>query len=128
MLGRVLSVGVVVSAVLLAVVLRTTQPATVGPLGILAVFVLMYVLVLGVATFLLFGASKVIYRISSLVTVKKPIHSLSLVRTYYFASVLALAPVMLIGMQSVGEVGIYDVLLVVIFVVIACIYISKRTS
>jgi hypothetical protein len=81
-----------------------------------------------VLTFLLYTVSRIISKISASVTVKKPIIPFSLSRSYYFSSVLALAPVMLIGMQSVAEVEIYDVLLIVLFVVIACIYISKRTS
>ena len=128
MLSRVIAVSVAIAIVILAIILHVTQPSTVGPLGILAVFILMYVSVLGVLTFLLFGTSKVISKISSSFTVKKPIRPLSLSRSYYFSSVIALAPVMLIGMQSVAEVEIYDVLLIMLFVVIACIYISKRTS
>lgn len=128
MLNRVVAISVVAAVVILAVILNVTQPSTVGPLGILLVFILMYVSVLGVLTFLLYSLSRLISKISTSFTVKKPIRPLSLSRSYYFSSVLALAPVMLIGMQSVGEVEIYDVLLIVLFVVIACTYISKRTG
>jgi hypothetical protein len=72
--------------------------------------------------------SKLISKISVYFTVKKPVQPLSLRRSYYFSSVISLAPVMLIGMQSVGEVEVYDVLLVTLFIVIACVYILKRTS
>lgn len=53
---------------------------------------------------------------------------MTLGRSYYFASVIALAPVMVVGMQSVGEVGLYELLLVILFVGIACVYIAKRTN
>lgn len=113
---------------MLVVLLQTTTPATIGPLGILFVFILLYVSVLGVLTFLLFGCSRIIAKLASSVIVRKStIQSLTLGRAYYYSSVLALAPVLFIGMQSVGEVSIYDVVLVVLFVVIACIYIAKRT-
>ena len=128
MLSRVIAISVVVAVLVLVSILHITQPSTVGPMGILIVFVAMYVSVLGLLTFLLFSLSKLISKVSSSFTVKKPIRPLSLSRSYYFSSVIALAPVMLIGMQSVGEVEIYDVLLIALFVVIACIYISKRTS
>lgn len=128
MLSRVVVISVAVAIAILAIILHTTQPSTVGPLGILVVFILMYVSVLGVLTFLLYTISRIISKVSASFTVKKPIRPLSLGRSYYFSSVIALAPVMLIGMQSVAEVEIYDVLLIVIFVVIACVYISKRTS
>jgi len=127
MLGRIIAISLVSAIVLLAVLLQTTTPAAIGPLGILIVFILLYVSVLGVLTFLLFGLSKIVARVSSPV-VKQPIQPLTLGRAYYYSSVISLAPVMFIGMQSVGEVSFYDVLLVVIFVVIACVYIAKRTN
>lgn len=119
----------VVAAILLVVIFQTTVPAVVGPLGILFVFVLMYVLTLGVLTFLIFGLGNFLQRfITSLLVVKKPFQALSLTRSYYFSSVISLAPVMLIGIHSVGELGFYDVLLVVIFVAISCVYVAKRTQ
>ena len=128
MLGRAIAISMVGAIVLLAVLLQTTTPATIGPLGILFVFILLYVSVLGVLTFLLFGCSRIIAKLVSSIIVRKPtIQPLTLGRAYYYSSVLALAPVLFIGMQSVGEVSIYDVVLVVLFVVIACIYIAKRT-
>ena len=128
MLGKVLTISLAVAFMLLVILLQTTTPATVGPLGILLIFVLMYVSVLCVLTFLLFAVSKVVAKVSTSVTVKRPLQPLSLIRSYYYASVLALAPVMLIGMQSVGEVNGYELLLVLLFVVISCVYIAKRTA
>lgn len=112
---------------LLVIVLQTTTPATIGPLGILFVFVLMYMSALSVLTFLLFAASKIVSGVASSMMIRRPMQRLSLLRAYYFSSVIALVPVMLIGMQSVGEVGLYDVILIVVFVIISCIYITKRT-
>lgn len=128
MLGRILTISVTVALMLLVILLQTTTPATIGPLGILLVFVLMYVSVLCVLTFLLFFVSKVVAKISSSVTVRRPLQPLSLTRSYYFSSVIALAPVMLIGMQSVGEVSFYEVVLIVVFIAISCVYIAKRTT
>jgi len=128
MLSRVVVISVVMAIVALAIILHMTQPSSVGPLGILMVFILMYVSVLGVLTFLLYAISRIISKMSASFTVKKPVRPLSMSRSYYFSSVVALAPVMLIGIQSVGKVEVYDVLLIVLFVVIACVYILKRTS
>lgn len=128
MLGRVIAVSSIGAAIILAILLQMTKPATVGPLGILVVFILMYVSVLGALTFLMFGISRLIVRLSTSVTIRRPLQPLTLKRAYYFSSVIALAPVMIIGMQSVGEVGFYDLLLVVIFVSIGCVYIAKRTN
>lgn len=127
MLGRIISVSVAVAVLSLAVLLSTTTPTTIGPLGILIVFILMYITALGVLTFLISGGSRLIVRISRSFTVKRPFRPLTLGRAYYFSSVIALAPVMFIGLQSVGEVGFYDVALVVMFVTIACVYIARRS-
>jgi hypothetical protein len=127
MLGRVVAISMVGAIVLLAMLLQTTTPATIGPLGILLVFILLYTSVLGVLTFLLFGCSRVIAKLIATLAIHKTIRPLSLSRSYYYSSVLALAPVLFVGMQSVGEVSVYDVLLVVLFATIACIYIAKRT-
>lgn len=126
-MGRIVAVSMSIAVVLLAVVLHTTTPATIGPLGILFVFILLYVSVLGGLTFLLFGIGKIAQKVLAPFIPKKPMTPVTLGRAYYYSSVLALAPVLFIGMQSVGEVSIYEVLLVVLFVVIACIYIAKRT-
>jgi len=128
MLGKALAISLTASVTLLIVLLQTTTPATIGPLGILLIFVLMYVSVLCVLTFLLFGVTGVIAKVSASMTLKRPFQQLSLRRAYYFASVIALAPVILVGMQSVGEVSFYDVLLIVVFIVISCVYISKRSA
>ena len=128
MLNRVVTISVVVAIIILAIILRVTQPSSVGPLGILVIFILMYMVVLGVLTFLLHGGSRMLSKVSHPFTVKKPLEAFTFSRSYYFASVIALAPVMLVGMQSVSEVGMYDVMLITLFVVIACVYISKRTS
>jgi hypothetical protein len=127
MLGKIVAVSFIIATVLLVVLLHMTAPATIGPLGILIVFILMYVSALGALTFLLFGASRIINRFASSFITKRPLADFSLSRSYYFSSVVALAPVMLIGMQSVGKTDIYEVFLVVIFVIISCVYISKRT-
>ena len=128
MLGRVISVSIVLAAVVLALILQTSTPSNAGPVGILIVFLLMYVLVLGVLTFVLFWVSKLWNRGMTIVMPRHPSAPLTLVRSYYFSSVIGLAPVIFIGMQSVGEVGFYDVLLIVIFVSVACFYIAKRTA
>jgi hypothetical protein len=128
MLGKVVTISSIVAMLLLAILLYTTAPATAGPLGILIVFILMYVSALGVLTFFLYGASRVVARLSRSITVKRPLETISFSRSYYFSSVIALVPVMFIGMKSVGEVGVYEILLVMTFAVIACIYIAKRTN
>lgn len=126
MLGRLIGVSVIFSAIALWVMLQMTAPSTAGPLGVLLVFIFLYVLVLGILTFLLFGASRLTIRFLKAIS-PKPHRPLTLIRSYYFSSVLSLAPVILLGMQSVGGASAYDIVLVLLFVTVACFYISKRT-
>ena len=128
MLARVIVVSFVTATMLLVILLQTTTPSTIGPLGILIVFILMYMSVLGVLTFLLFWGSRSLTRLSRGMVTRRPVQPLSLGRAYYFSSVLALAPVMFVGMQSVGQVSVSDVFLIVLFTTMTCVYIAKRTS
>lgn len=64
--------------------------------------------------------------VSSGVAVRKPVARMEFRRAYYFSTALAAAPVMLIGLQSVQSVGVYEVLLVIIFEIVACVYINRR--
>lgn len=128
MLEKILLSGGVVSVILLIVLLQTTSPGAVGPLGILIVFILMYLSLLSIISFALFGLSAVLRRLFSFLKLKKPISGLSFTRAYYFSSVIALGPVMLLAIQSVGKLGFYDVLLTALFVLISCVYVAKRTK
>lgn len=129
MLGRILLITSAVAVLLLAVVFHTTTPSEIGPVGILSVFVLLYTLSLAVVTFLIFGVGYFFRKVVNIfIAAKRPMQPLSLMRSYYFASVISLAPIMLLGIHSVGELGFYDVFLVVIFAVVASVYVAKRTQ
>ncbi len=128
MLARVIAISFIAATMLLIILLQTTTPSTIGPLGILIVFILMYLSVLSVLTFLLFWGSRGLARLSRQAVTRRPVRPLTLGRAYYFSSVLALAPVMFVGMQSVGKVSISDVMLIIVFTTITCIYIAKRTN
>ena len=106
--------------------LVTTTPASAGPFGLLVIFISAYLSFLGLISFFLSGVSRVIVYVSSGFTTRRPLKVMSFRRAYYFSTVLAAAPVLLIGLQSVGSIGIYELLLVVLFVGIGCLYISKR--
>lgn len=126
MLERTILVITVASLCLLILLLNLTTPTGIGPFGILAVFALAYLSLLGVMTFLIFSVSHMVAHLSSAFTVKKPIRSLSFKESYYYSTVVAAAPIMIVGLQSVGSIGPYESLLIILFVVIGCVYISKR--
>jgi len=126
MLQRIIALITVVSLCLLALMLVLTTPASAGPFGLLLIFISAYLASLGLISFFLYGASRLFAYAASTMTVRKPIKPIAFKRAYYYSTVLAAAPVMLIGLQSVGAVGIYEFILVVIFEVIGCVYITKR--
>jgi hypothetical protein len=128
MLRRTLITVTIVSLCLLVLLLMTTTPATAGPLGLLVIFISAYLTSLGVMSFFLYGASRLFSTFFAGFATKKPLQPLSLRKSYYYATVVATAPVMLIGLQSVGAVGFYEVGLIILFVIIGCVYISRRTG
>lgn len=123
MLGKVLAVSTLCAFVLLSALMQSTTPSLIHPIGILFVFILLYALALGVLTFFIFSISQVIAKLRKSDPTKS---ALTLKRAYLYASVIALAPVMIVGMASIGRAGFYEVLLVVAFEAVACFYISRQ--
>lgn len=126
MLQRVLALITVTSLVVLAIILSTTTPANAGALGLLALFLSAYLACLGLISFFLSGVSRILVYVSSGFTAKRPRRPLAFRRAYYFSTILAVVPVLLIGLQSVNAVGVYEVLLVIAFALLGCLYIAKR--
>lgn len=126
MFGRLLTIITLAAAIIVLILLQSTNPSQVGPVGILAVFFLLYVISVGCFTWLFVSGSWLMAQIARPIFFKKPVHRLSVDKGYYFASLVALAPVMLVGMSSVGKLSIYEVGLVILFVVISVFYVQKR--
>lgn len=128
MLGKVIVISTAVAAVLLILLLQATSPSTAGPLGLLAVFFLVYVIMLGAITELLWLGSRFFQLVARKFTSKRPPGRLSLARAYYFSTILALAPVMALAMQSIGSLGGYEIILIIAFISVGLLYISRRSS
>jgi hypothetical protein len=128
MLGKVIATSTVVATILLIVLLQTTNPSTVGPLGLLAVFFLLYVIMLGAVTELLWVGSRLVQAVGRKFTSKRPPGRLSLQRSYYFSTVLALGPVMALAMVSIGSFGVYEIILIGLFLVVGTLYVSRRSN
>lgn len=124
-----LALSPLLTAALLAVVLVTTNPLSIGPVGIMGVFVLVYLFSLSLTFVVLhFG----IYWMSRLVITKRDTLGqrewrVGARKAYYVASVVAFVPVLFLAMRSFAELRLGDVLLVGVFVAIAVFYIMKRT-
>lgn len=127
MLPRIIALITVASFCALLLLLMLTSPATAGPFGLLALFIAAYLTFMGLISFFLFVINRLIVQVFAGAAVRRPMQPMSFKRAYYFSTVLAAAPVMLIGLQSVHAVGLYEIILVIIFEVVACTYVSKRT-
>jgi len=128
MVGKTIVISTAIAAVLLTLLLQTTGPSTAGPLGLLAVFFLIYVIILGVTTEALWIGSGVVQTVARRFTSKRPPGRLSLAKAYYLSTMLALGPVMALALQSIGSLGPYESILIAMFIMIGLLYISRRSS
>lgn len=122
----ILSAISAVSILALAILLNVTSPTTIGPFGILTVFVFIYLSSLGVVTFFILWVSRILALLSRVFVFRKPLQPMSFKHSYYFASVFSAAPVIIVGLESVGAVGGGELLLVMIFLFVGCLYVSRR--
>ena len=126
MFGKILCIVGLVSTGLLLLVLNATTPSTAGAFGILAVFLLGYITTVVLMTFSLWLVVHGWVRLGTSMHMIRSKSALSLRAAYYYASVVALAPVILVSLQSVGAVGLYEIGLVAFFVALGCVYVAKR--
>lgn len=123
--GVVVTIGIV-SAVLALLLVMLTTPRIVGPLGVLAFFVLVYIATVSLVYLTFRSAVGMVRKILTKGRWLMRAEGVSNMKLYYYSSVLGLAPVILMGMRSVGEIGVGEILLLVIFEVLAIFYISRR--
>jgi hypothetical protein len=103
----------------LVLLLNRTNPLDVGPAGILLVFGLAYVFI-----------SSALYLLLTLIMMLSAyfvtIRATSRRKLYYLSSIIALAPVFLLALNSIGQLEAKDLVLVVALVGFACFYVLKR--
>lgn len=128
MLAKLLIIIGLASAGLLLVLMNITTPVTAGAVGILAVFLLGYVIMTVVITFTVYLIEKLLRKTVGELSRNRTSTPFTLKKAYYYSSVVALAPVIFVSLQSVGGIGIYEVILVFLLVALGCLYIAKRTS
>jgi hypothetical protein len=117
---RIIVLMSLLAMIILMMMANLTTPSEIGPLGVLVFFTLIYLVCLGVMV----GLCRVFFMIRER-TQKNRVRS-SNRRSYYYGSVLAFAPIILIFTRSFGELNLLEVVLAIVFVVVGCFYISKR--
>jgi hypothetical protein len=106
--------------------LVATTPSEVGPFGVLAFFVLSYLVSLGVATGMVRLASILLSKLTKSFVLARPITPIPMKSCYYLGTVIAMAPVLLMAIQSFGGVGFLELGLIVLFEVLGCFLVVKR--
>lgn len=114
----------VASVLLLLCIWNFTNPKNVGPLGVLAVFLILYIFWLSVI-FLILRSGLIIFK--RIYARSRHQRRLSEKRAYYVASIVAFLPVLLLGLHSVGQLELRDIALAVLFVGLAVFYALKRS-
>jgi len=116
------------SAIGLVAILTVTNPLQAGAAGILFAFVLMYIFWASVFFIFLHAGIGVVAR---MVSRKENVNirqwRIGVRKSYYIASVLAFAPVLLLAMHSVGQLQVQDIALIVVLLFLGIFYIVKRT-
>lgn len=129
MLNKILFVLFVASLGSLVVLFNVTSPSSAGPSGVMVAFFCLYIIFLSITVFAITYGTKLIHwliKIFRFGSESTQQNTLSASKTYYYSSMVAFAPTILLGLQSVGGVNWYEALLVLAFVVMSCFYIAKR--
>lgn len=128
MLAKVIALSTLLAGVLLAIIV-TSIPLSTSSVGtILAVFFLLYIVLVGLMAWGGYVLGLVASRMSKSLSLRRPIHAVSLQHSYYLSSVLAFGPIMLLGMNTVSKITIYDIFLIGLFLAIGVFYIQKRAG
>lgn len=113
-------------AIIVALILSMTNPTAVGPLGVLAFFACAYLFFVCLFFVLIVLAQRITARF---VREKNQIQLTNMSsnnKSYYYSTVVALVPPIYVGMQSVGDAGLFEMVLLLLFELLACFYVYKR--
>ncbi len=105
----------------IVLVLNHTSPLKIGPVGILLVFILFYAF----GSSVLFVLAHAITKLLHLVLRRQVIAPR---RLYYVASIIALAPVFMIALNTLGQLRWIEITLVVALISLGVFYSLRRTA
>ena len=119
------SIGIVLSGIgafiLLVSLMNAFSPDQFVPIGALTIFLLIYVVC--------FALSFVVYSLFaglfSMLITKRLVTSDSY-RVYFYLAIISMAPVVMLAIQSIRDITIAEISLIMLFCVLICFYISRR--
>ena len=126
-LFRLIYILPVLTAVALLYIWNTINPSEATPGEVLLVFVLLYAFWLSI----FFLLARLIFRLYERIKLDKTDNVTEIRfkahKVYYVASVVAFFPVLVIAMQSIGQLKLTDVILVGVLIGLAVFYVIKRS-
>jgi len=114
MANKFLTTVSVLATVFLLVMMNVTTPQSVGPFGVLVFFTMFYLICLGVMV----GLMRFLFWVVN--------KDMGVRRAYYYGTVLAFAPVIIVALGSFGGAGVLEVVLVGLLMLVGCFIVSKR--
>lgn len=124
--GKWVVVVPIVAVLALSVLVTQTSPDSIGPAGILLVFVLLYIFFASVLFIVLHAGEAMLRMVMGEERVARmPRWSFEVKKAYYLASVLAFVPVALLAMQSLGQLQVRDIALVGVLALLVSFYVLR---
>lgn len=114
MFNRLMLLLSFVAVVIILAMINLTTPTSVGPLGVLVFFTMIYLAIYGVVNLIVVAFMKA--------NGKKNGER----KNRYYAAMISFGPIMLLLVQSFGSLSIITATLIVVFVMLGCFVISKR--
>lgn len=125
----VLSVLAILSVSSLYFLLNLFSPSNAGPLGVLVVFASIYIFsfsALSLLARMLESVYKALWPRQANVQIQQDARQIYQKRTNLIAAVLSLAPIFLISLNSIGQLGFTDIALIIAIEFLLIFYIFKK--
>ena len=122
MYKRLIAFLMFLSLVVLLAITQTTAPSKVGPAIVVVVFVLIYIFLTCTLTLLLLFIIKIVSRHKS----EPSKRSADDMYTLMYGAVLALAPTVIVAVQSIGQIQAGTYVLITLFVLLALLYVRHQ--
>lgn len=122
MYKRLIAFLMFLSLVVLLAITQTTAPSKVGPAIVVVVFVLIYIFLTCALTLLLLFINKIVSKYNSGPSKR----SADDMYTLMYGAVLALAPTVIVAVQSIGQVQAGTYVLITLFVLLALLYVRHQ--
>ena len=110
-----------IAFIALVTVLNITTPLESGPLVILVVFALLYVLIVS-------ALSAALHLVAAIIKMVRPQNGFSMRRGYYLISIIGLAPVLFVALNTLGQLDMLEIVLILLLVALGCFYVVRRTA